>query len=155
MDKGKIALAKQLSRHFHKDQKYGEHDYYEYHIMGVLKTLYRVSKEYPTDEMAIVALLHDVLEDTECTWDTIQNIFGRDVADYVNRLSYVKGYDKDQYLKDVSIYHVTRIVKYADSLFNYNECIENGNIKRAKKYKHNLDVLYSEELVKELFKNED
>ena len=150
MDEGKILLAKQLSRHFHTGQKYGEHDYYEYHIIGVLKTLYQVSKEHPTDEMVIVALLHDVLEDTECTWDTIRNIFGSDIADYVNCLSYVKGYDKDQYLKDVSIYPVTRIVKYADSMFNYNECIGNEDLKRAKKYSYNLKVLYSEEL----FKNE-
>ena len=150
MDEGKILLAKQLSRHFHKDQKYGEHDYFDYHIVGVLKTLHRVSKEHPTEEMVIVALLHDVLEDSECEWDTLQNIFGWAVADYVGSLSYVKGYDREQYLKDVSIYPVTRIVKYADSLFNYNECIKDGNHKRAKKYKHNLDVLYS----KELFKSE-
>ena len=150
MGEGKILLAKQLSRHFHTGQKYGEHDYYEYHIIGVLKTLYQVSKEHPTDEMVIVALLHDVLEDTECTWYTIRNIFGCDIADYVNCLSYIKGYDKDQYLKDVSIYPVTRIVKYADSMFNYNECIGNEDVKRAKKYKYNLDLLYS----KELFKSE-
>ena len=150
MSEGNILLAKQLSRHFHTGQKYGEHDYYEYHIIGVLKTLYQVSKEHPTDEMVIVALLHDVLEDTECTWYTIRNIFGCDIADYVNCLSYIKGYDKDQYLKDVSIYPVTRIVKYADSMFNYNECIGNEDVKRAKKYKYNLDLLYS----KELFKSE-
>ena len=128
MDEGKILLAKQLSRHFHKGQKYGEHDYFEYHILGVLKTLYRVSKEHPTEEMVIVALLHDVLEDTECTWETLHNIFGRDMADYVNCLSYVKGYDKEQYLKDISIYPVTRMVKYADSLFNYDECVGNGEL---------------------------
>ena len=151
MDDGNILLARHLSRHFHKDQKYGEHDYFDYHILGVLKTLYRVSKEHPTEEMAVVALLHDVLEDTECTWDTIRNIFGCDTDDYVYYLSYAEEYDKDQYLKDISIYPVTRIVKYADSMFNYNECIKDGNHKRAKKYKHNLDVLYSEEF----FKNED
>ena len=143
----KIELAKHLSRHFHKDQKYGEHDYFDYHIAGVLNTLYQVSKDYPTEEMIIVALLHDVLEDTECTWETIQNIFGSDIAEYVNCLSYVKGYDKDRYLRNISIYSVTRIVKYADSLFNYNECIRDGMFKRAKKYRHNLDVLYSEGLI--------
>lgn len=150
MDECKILLAKQLSRHFHTGQKYGEHDYFDYHIVGVLKTLHRVSKEHPTEEMVIVALLHDVLEDTECTWDTIRNIFSSDIADYVNCLSYVKGYDKEQYLKDISIYPVTRMVKYADSLFNYDECVGNGDLKRAKKYSYNLKVLYSEEL----FKNE-
>ena len=150
MNECRILLAKQLGRHFHTGQKYGEHDYFDYHILGVLKTLHRVSKEHPTEEMVIVALLHDILEDTECTWDTIRNIFGCDIADYVNCLSYVKGYDKDMYLKDVSIYPVTRIVRYVDSLFNYNECIGNGDLKRAKKYSYNLKVLYSEEL----FKNE-
>ena len=30
----RIELAKQLSKYFHKDQKYGEHDYYTYHISG-------------------------------------------------------------------------------------------------------------------------
>lgn len=59
----------------------------------------------------------------------------------MNCLSYVKGYDREQYLKDISIYPVTRMVKYADSLFNYNECIGNEDVKRAKKYKHNLDLL--------------
>lgn len=149
MNYDNILLAKHLSRHFHKGQKYGEHDYFDYHITGVLNTLYQVSKEYPTEEMIIVALLHDVLEDTECTWETLQNIFGCDIAEYVNCLSYVKGYDKDRYLRNINIYPVTRIVKYADSLFNYRECIRDGMFKRAKKYKHNLDVLYSEELVNE------
>ena len=146
MDESNILLAKHMSRHFHKGQKYGEHDYFDYHITGVLNTLYQVSKEYPTEEMIIVALLHDVLEDTECTWDTIQSIFSSDIADYVNCLSYVKGYNKDMYLRNISLYSVTRIVKYADSLFNYNECIKDGMFKRAKKYKHNLDVLYFKEL---------
>lgn len=144
----KVELAKQLSKHFHKGQKYGEHDYFEYHILGVVKTLHLIAKEPPTEEMIIVALLHDVLEDTECTWDTIYNIFGCNVADYVNCLSYIKGYNKEQYLKDVSIYPTTRIVKYADSLFNHSECVRNGDFKRAEKYQHNLNVLHSKELFK-------
>lgn len=148
MDECKILLAKQLSRHFHTGQKYGEHDYFEYHVVGVLKTLYRVSKGHPTEEMVIVTLLHDILEDTECAWDTIENIFGRDIADYVNCLSYIKGHSKEQYLKDVSIYTVTRIVKYADSLFNHSECVKCGDFKRVEKYQHNLSVLYSKELFK-------
>ena len=37
--------------------------------------------------MVIVALLHAVLEDTECTWDTIRNIFGRDIADFSQSVS--------------------------------------------------------------------
>lgn len=143
----KIELAKQLSKHFHKGQMYGEHDYYEYHILGVVKTLHLVAKEV-TEDMIIVALLHDILEDTECTWDTIENIFGCVVADYVNCLSYIKGYCREQYIKDISIYAVTRVVKYADSLFNHQECVKVGDLKRAKKYENNLRELYHKGLFK-------
>lgn len=150
MDEGKILLAKQLSRHFHKGQKYGEHDYFEYHIIGVLKTLYRVSKEHPTDEMTIVALLHDILEDTDCSIETIENIFGESVLKSVGILTKTKFPSLDDYIERIIRHKTPRLVKYADSLFNYNESIKDGNFKRAKKYKHNLDVLYS----KELFKND-
>ena len=143
----RIELAKQLSKHFHKGQMYGEYDYYKYHILGVVKTLELVAKEV-TEDMIIVALLHDVLEDTECTWDTIENVFGCDIADYVNCLSYVKGYCIEQYIKAVNIYAVTRVVKYADSLFNHQECVKVGNLKRAEKYQRNLQQLYSKELFK-------
>lgn len=149
MDEGKILLAKQLSRHFHRGQKYGEHDYYEYHIIGVLKTLYRVSKEHPTEEMVIVALLHDVLEDTECSTETIENIFGTLVLEQVYYLTKSEHLSKDDYIERIVRHRTARIVKYADSVFNYEECLKVGDFKRAEKYKHNLDVLYSAELVKE------
>ena len=148
MNDSNILLAKHLSRHFHKGQKYGEHDYFEYHIFGVLKTLYQVSKEHTTEEMVIVALLHDVLEDTECTWDTIENIFGESVLRSVAILTKVEFLSPDDYIERIIRHKTPRLVKYADSLFNYNECIKDGNLKRAKKYKHNLDVLYSKELIK-------
>lgn len=150
MDECKILLAKQLSRHFHKGQKYGEHDYFEYHIVGVLKTLYRVSKEHPTEEMVIVALLHDVLEDTECTCFTIENIFGENILKPISILTKTKFLSPDDYIERIIRHKTPRLVKYVDSLFNYDECIKDGNFKRAEKYKHNLDVLYS----KELFKND-
>ena len=148
MNDSNILLAKHLSRHFHKGQKYGEHDYFEYHIFGVLKTLYQVSKEHTTEEMVIVALLHDVLEDTECTRDTIENIFGESVLRSVAILTKVEFLSPDDYIERIIRHKTPRLVKYADSLFNYNECIKDGNLKRAKKYKHNLDVLYSKELIK-------
>lgn len=143
----KIELAKQISKHFHKGQKYGEYDYYEYHILGVVKTLELVAKEV-TEDLIIVALLHDVLEDTDCAWETLENIFDYDIADYVKCLSYVKGCCKEQYIKGVSIYVVTRIVKYADSLFNHQECVKVGDMKRAEKYQNNLKELYHKELLK-------
>ena len=143
----RIELAKQLSKHFHKGQKYGEHDYYEYHIAGVVKTLELVAKEV-SEDMIIVALLHDVLEDSPCTYDTVKNIFGTWVADCVQRLSKIGKYNMIYYLEEIRRFDTTRVVKYADSLFNLTECLKQGDTRRAEKYQHNLKELYFKELLK-------
>lgn len=143
----KIELAKQLSKHFHKGQKYGKHDYYEYHILGVLNALPLVAKEV-TEDMIIITLLHDVLEDSPCTYDAIENIFGTWIADCVQRLSKIGRWDMIYYLDEICRFDTTRLVKYADSLFNYNECVKVGDIRRAEKYHYNLKELYAKELFK-------
>ncbi len=143
----RIELAKQLSKHFHKGQKYGKHDYYTYHILGVLKTLELVAKEI-TEDIIIVALLHDVLEDTDCQYDTLDNIFGTEVLDRVVCLTKRKGISNDEYIERIIRHKTPRIVKYADSLFNLTECLKQGDTRRAEKYQHNLKELYSKELLK-------
>lgn len=143
----RIELAKQLSKHFHKGQKYGKHDYYEYHILGVVKTLELVAKEV-TEDMVIVALLHDVLEDTCCEYVTLDNIFGVKVSTQVSFLTKNKYQTNETYISRILRYETARIVKYADSLFNHTECIKVGDMKRASKYERNLQQLYSKELFK-------
>lgn len=143
----RIELAKQLSKHFHKGQKYGKYDYYEYHILGVVKTLELVAKEV-TEGAIITALLHDVLEDTECSWETLNNVFGDIITGTVSMLTKTKHLSKDDYLERIVRHRTARIVKYADSLFNHTECVRVGDKKRAEKYQHNLNVLYSKELFK-------
>ena len=143
----RIELAKQLSKHFHKGQKYGEHDYYAYHILGVVKTLELVAKEV-TEDMIIVALLHDVLEDTTCGLGTLENIFNLNICNAVLRLSNITTHDYSSYIEHVLGHGVARIVKYADSLFNHQECVKVGDMKRAEKYQRNLQQMYSKELFK-------
>ena len=143
----RIELAKQLSKHFHKGQKYGDHDYYTYHISGVVKTLELVAKEV-SEDMIITALLHDVLEDTDCPYDTLYNIFGSEVFESVMCVTKRKGISNDEYVERIVRHKTPRIVKYADSLFNHQECVKVGDTKRAEKYQHNLQQLYSKELFK-------
>lgn len=143
----KIELAKQLSKHFHRGQMYGEYDYYEYHILGVVKTLEVVAKEV-TEDMIVVALLHDVLEDTICEYETLENIFNFKVCDSVLRLSKLGSYNETDYIEGILYSDTARIVKYADSLFNHQECIKVGDRKRADKYQRNLKELYHKELFK-------
>ena len=141
----KLYLAKNLAQHFHSGQKYGEYDYFEYHLRGVVGLLSEVSLSPIEDDTIIVALLHDILEDTSCTYETLYNIFGFAVADSVSILTKMDGDPIEQYLFGVCSNPTARMVKFADSLFNYKECVKCGDLKRAEKYKHNLEVLHDKQ----------
>lgn len=141
----KLQLANDLAKHFHSGQKYGEWDYFEYHLRGVVDLLSEVSILPLKEDMIVVAFLHDTLEDTSCTYETLENIFGLDVADTVSILTKVDGEPIEQYLFGVCSNHTARIVKFVDSLFNYRECIKCGDLKRAENYKQNLEVLHDKQ----------
>ena len=141
----KLQLANNLARHFHSGQKYGNYDYFEYHLRGVVDLLPEVSLSPVKEDTIVIALLHDVLEDTSCTYETLENIFGVTVADTVSILTKVDGEPIEQYLFGICSNPTARMVKFADSLFNYKECVKCGDLKRAEKYKHNLEVLHDKQ----------
>lgn len=141
----KLQLANNLAQHFHRGQKYGDYDYFEYHLRGVVELLSEVSLSPVNEDMISVALLHDILEDTSCVYGTLANIFGVVVADTIAILTKVEGEPIEQYLFGVCSNHTARIVKFADSLFNYRECVKCGDPKRAEKYKRNLEVLHDKQ----------
>ena len=143
----KLQLANNLAQHFHSGQKYGEYDYFEYHLRGVVELLSEVSLSPIEEDTIVIALLHDILEDTSCTYETLENVFGFTVADSVSILTKVEGEPIDQYLFGVCSNPIARVVKFADSLFNYKECVKCGDLKRAEKYKHNLEVLHDKQVM--------
>ena len=56
MTQNKVELAEKLSKESHQGQKYGPHDYFDYHIKGVVNSLI----EHQFSEVYIItALLHD------------------------------------------------------------------------------------------------
>lgn len=141
----KLQLANNLAKHFHSGQKYGKYDYFKYHLRGVVDLLSEVSLSPVSVSMISVAILHDILEDTSCNYETLENVFGFDVADAVSILIKEEGEPVDQYLFGVCSNHTARVVKFADSLFNYRECVKCGDLKRAEKYKRNLEVLHDKQ----------
>ena len=143
----KLQLANNLAKHFHSGQKYGEYDYFEYLLRGDVDLLPEVSLLPVGVSMISVALLHDILEDTSCTYETIDNIFGFAVADTVSILTKVDGEPIEQYLFGICSNPTARVVKFADSLFNYRECVKCGDLKRAEKYKRNLEVLHDKQVM--------
>ena len=80
----KIRLAYRFSAEAHKNQKRQSGEPYVQHPLSVAYILTQMHMEH---ESLIVAMLHDVIEDTSVPKDIITNEFGPDVAHIVDGLS--------------------------------------------------------------------
>lgn len=68
----------------------------------------------------ITALFHDLLEDTDATYDEIKNIGGSKVLEAVKLLTKVKGYVMAEYVNNIRNNPIAFTVKAADRLHNLN-----------------------------------
>jgi len=80
-DKDRIYQAFELVSDRHGDQKRLSGEPYTSHLVNVAKILADLNMDPTT---VIAGLLHDVLEDTETTYEEIADLFGREVADIVD-----------------------------------------------------------------------
>ena len=146
-----------FSREAHKGQLYGDKDYYQYHILGVCNELiYGLieSNISITPLYTIIALLHDTLEDTNTTVADIKILLNS--IDYISMCNVLCALDcltkrsgesrkenVNRIIKDGS--RIAMLVKYYDSLFNYN-CSKYDHDRKAiaRQYKLNCDVLKHE-----------
>lgn len=136
----KIQLAHQLAKMFHKGQIYGDAstDYYSYHICGVLQLIQ--VHDLP-EEYQISTILHDIVEDTTVTLDTIRNLFGDEVGDAVDALTKRPGEHVDSYMVRCNSNEIARIVKLHDSMFNAVNCAKNKNKIKYNTYLKKLSSL--------------
>ncbi|MDR2098446.1 MAG: bifunctional (p)ppGpp synthetase/guanosine-3',5'-bis(diphosphate) 3'-pyrophosphohydrolase, partial [Rickettsiales bacterium] len=80
-DKARLELAYTFSQEKHLGQKRDSGESYFSHPLEVAVVC---AEQYEMDiDSVIAALLHDVIEDTETSIKTIENLFGSDVADLV------------------------------------------------------------------------
>lgn len=86
---------------FGEDQR----DVFE-HTLEVVRNL-----EKTIEVIAVAAMLHDVVEDTEVTIEEVRVAFGRDVADVVAALTRGDDETYEEYLTRVYANPVARIVK--------------------------------------------
>ncbi|MDO5125933.1 MAG: bifunctional (p)ppGpp synthetase/guanosine-3',5'-bis(diphosphate) 3'-pyrophosphohydrolase [Ruminococcus sp.] len=95
-DLSKIVSAYELAEKYHHGQKRESGEPYITHPLAVAYILLELGID--TDTICS-ALLHDVVEDTECTLDELQKSFGTDVAMLVNgvtKLKQVETFTKDE-----------------------------------------------------------
>lgn len=91
---------------------------YYLHSMEVANIL--ADKGY--DEVyQIVGLCHDLLEDTDTTYEEIQKLTTKEIADAVQLLTKEKGYDMTNYINNIKGNELAKMVKLADRLHNLRE----------------------------------
>ena len=82
----RIQQAMDMAKAFHEGQMRrgngGMKPYYDEHILGVYNIL-REECGITDEDILITALLHDTVEDTECTLDDIVSAFGADLREQV------------------------------------------------------------------------
>ena len=93
----------------------------------------------------IVALLHDVVEDTEVTLEQLEKEFPKQVIEAIRLLTHDKNVNYKEYIKELSKNPTAKKVKIADLLHNSDETrLEKITIKdvaRRERYKKALEFL--------------
>lgn len=121
--------AERLARLLHKNQTYGEATYADGHLQKVVNLIVGelAGSHYEYRDLVLaIAWLHDAIEDTEATYETISAIFGHNVAIGVQNLSDAPG--KNRRERKLKSYYRIRIspesvmIKVADRLVNMRNC---------------------------------
>lgn len=129
------SIAWALADKYHAGQKYGNSPYLV-HLKAVAVS---VSSAHATDErLEIIAVLHDILEDTKCPPEVLTALFEDKVTDAVWVLTKTPGEAQSDYLERVKANPLALIVKRHDALCNLTESLRRGDMKRVVKY---ADVL--------------
>lgn len=73
-----------------------------------------------------VALLHDVVEDTDITLEELKNIFPKEVTDAVALMTHQRGVDYFDYVRAIKENPIARKVKLADLAHNSDQsrCVD-------------------------------
>ena len=130
-----VKRAEEFARLVHCNQTYGGLPYYAH-----LKEVYLTLVDFGVTDESILAAswLHDSLEDTETTYETLLIQFGKEVADLVQAVTNEKGTNRREVLEKTAPKIVDNekalVIKLADRIVNTEFSLEN-NPKLYKMYK--------------------
>lgn len=138
-DSALLQLATDFATLAHGAQKYGDKPYL-YHLSQVENNVIRVLGVTAFKER-IVAILHDVLEDTDRTYGEVEFLFGKKAADAVLALTKKEGEDYYDYIARCRANSVALIVKKCDTLANLTQSFVEQRHKGIIKYTTQLQLL--------------
>lgn len=138
----KVKQAKLLAEFAHADQLYGSEPYMV-HLEGVaaIAAKFPNAKDIGMVDVTVTAYLHDVLEDTSVQSSLIVAYFGSQIASAVGVLTKQAHIPYKDYIGMIRMNHLALLVKQADTLFNLQQSVINGNLKRISKYTKQLNML--------------
>ena len=104
-----------------------------------------LAEQMDTEEECIVAILHDVVEDTEITFNQLEEDFSGRVIEALKLLTHDKSVPYDDYIINLKDTPIAKKVKLADLKHNSDssrlEHITTKDINRLEKYKNALNIL--------------
>lgn len=106
-------------------------------------------------EYQIVGLFHDLIEDTDVTYEEIIEKTNKEVAQIVKLLTKEPGYEMEEYISRIKENEISRMVKLADRIHNLTESVfapisfRIEYLKETKQYflKLSKDTVFEEELI--------
>jgi len=131
-DYQKYIKAVDYAKLHHKQQKYDSNLPYFYHLKQTDKVIDFFTMNLPPSKtltLKTAAILHDIIEDTEISYDELMIEFGKEIADIVHKVT--KTYDgsniefEEEYYKNMSDNELAVIVKIADKCANSKQTIKN------------------------------
>lgn len=137
-------LACDLACQYHEGQTYEEDgDYYTNHLLGVSANATRFAPPWlNTYDVQTVGVLHDILEDTECTSEIlISKGISKYLVEAVELLSKTTGQSEQGYLENVKKNPLSLCVKIGDSHFNLTNSLIARHKFRVNKYTRYLSIL--------------
>lgn len=105
-----------------------------------------VAEQMDTENECIIALLHDVVEDTNVTFKQLEEVFSKEIIDILKLLTREENIEYDEYIKRIKNNSMACKVKIADLTHNLDKTrldfVTEVDVKRNEKYKKALQILY-------------
>ena len=100
---------------------------------------FHLAEQMTSEDTTVVALLHDVVEDTGCTLEDLAKMgFGKEVCDAIALMTHADGVDYMEYVGAIKGNPIARAVKLADLKHNSDltrlDSVDEKALRRREKY---------------------
>lgn len=135
-NKSLIDSAWFIAENAHLHQMYGEEPYIN-HVKRVYERTDRLAENWD-DEIRLMAILHDVLEDSDVSYEELKECFGQFVASGVRTLTHREGDSYFRYLENVNKFQTAKTVKICDLMDNLKHSYLSNDEYKINKYEKAL-----------------